>query len=103
MPDHIFSHGRLRNIEPELEKFSMDPRSAPERIGQAYFMNQIADVPTNPGPAATRPRLPAPIGPESLAMPSEQCFRPEERDGINNGGTKPIQPNESESIEVRQA
>ena len=36
-------------------------------------------------------------------MPSEQCFRPQERDGINNGGTKPIQPNESESIEVRQA
>jgi hypothetical protein len=36
-------------------------------------------------------------------MPSEHCFRPEERDGINNGGPKPIQPNEGESIEVRQA
>ena len=103
MPDHIFSDGRLGDIKPELEKFAMDSRGAPERIGQAYFMNQIANVLTNPGTTAIRPRLPPPIGPESLAMPSEQCFRPEERDGINNGGPKPIQPNEGESIEVRQA
>jgi hypothetical protein len=71
MPGHIFDDGGLGDIEPELEKFSMDPRGAPERIGQAYFPNQIADVPTNPGTTAIRPRLPPPIGPESLAMPSE--------------------------------
>ena len=32
-PCHVFGDGGLTNVDAELEKFAMDPGSAPERVG----------------------------------------------------------------------
>jgi hypothetical protein len=31
-PDHVFAHARLADVDPEFPQFTMDLRSAPERI-----------------------------------------------------------------------
>ena len=40
--DHVFGYERLRNLNPEFQKFTVDPRRAPERILTADFANHIA-------------------------------------------------------------
>src|SRR5437660_1635449 len=42
-PRHILGNRDLAHIDAELEQFSMDARSAPERVSQAH----LADQPTN--------------------------------------------------------
>src|SRR5471030_1308961 len=39
---HILGHARLSDIDAELEQFSMDPRRAPQRIGNAHLAEQLA-------------------------------------------------------------
>src|SRR5665213_1416440 len=102
MPGHIFGHGRLADIDPKLKQFPMESRSAPERIGQAHFPNQISNVLRDPRPAATRPREPAPIGPKAAPMPSQHCFRPDDRKRIDGRRAKPVEPQKGEPVEVRE-
>src|SRR5665213_92767 len=102
MPGHIFGHGRLADIDPELKQFPMDSRSAPERIGQAHFPNQISNVLRDPRPAATTPREPTPIGPKAAPMPSQHCFRPDDRKRIDGRRAKPVEPQKGEPVEVRE-
>ena len=42
-PCHVFGDGGLANIDAELEKFAMDPGSAPESIGEAHLADQPAN------------------------------------------------------------
>src|SRR5471032_3419170 len=52
-PDHILGHARLSDIDAELEQLSMDPRRAPQRIGNAHLADQPADLRLNSRPATT--------------------------------------------------
>jgi hypothetical protein len=36
MPDYVLGHGRLRDLNAELEQLAMDARRTPERICQTY-------------------------------------------------------------------
>ena len=36
-PGHVLRNGGLADIDAELEEFSMDAGSAPERIGKAHL------------------------------------------------------------------
>ena len=43
MSCHILGNRRLTHINAEFEDFAMDPRSAPERVGEAHVADQLAD------------------------------------------------------------
>ena len=43
MSCHIFRNRGLTHVDAELEQFTMDPRSAPERVGEAHVADQLAD------------------------------------------------------------
>ena len=43
MPDHVLGDRRLGDLEPELEEFTMDARSAPKRMFAAHPPNQLTD------------------------------------------------------------
>ena len=43
-PGHILGHARLSDIDAELEQLSMDPRRAPQWIGNAHLADQPADL-----------------------------------------------------------
>src|ERR1039457_6911421 len=83
-PGHILSHARLSDIDPELEQFSMDPRRAPQWIGNAHLADQPADLQRHNRPATTASRLPAPMRPETRAMPADNGVRLNDRQGIAN-------------------
>ena len=38
---HIFGNGRLSDLDPELQKFTMDARGAPQPVGQAHLPYQV--------------------------------------------------------------
>jgi hypothetical protein len=41
---HILSNGSLADLDAELEKCTVDPRRAPERVGAAHLPNQITNL-----------------------------------------------------------
>src|SRR5205823_9519952 len=57
---HILADRGLTHIDAEFEEFAVDPRSAPERVGEAHGADQLADFERHFWPAAARPRLPSP-------------------------------------------
>jgi len=44
----------LTHIDAELEEFAMDPGRAPERIGEAYIPDQLADFEWHFWPATAK-------------------------------------------------
>src|ERR1035441_1270603 len=92
-------HARLSDIDPELEQFSMDPRPAPQRIGNAHLADQPADLQWHNRPATTASRLPAPIRPETRAMPADNGVRLNDRQSIANSREQPIETNQYQSVD----
>src|SRR5665647_363922 len=97
-PDHILGHARLADIDTELEQFAMDPRCAPQRIGNAHFADQLADLQRHNRPATTASRLPTPIRPETRSMPADNSVRLNNSQSIANSRKQPIEPNEYQSV-----
>src|ERR1700686_3127413 len=60
-PDHVLGHAGLSDIDAELEKFSMDPRRSPQRIGNAHLADKLAYLQGNCWPATPRLRFPSPV------------------------------------------
>src|SRR6476661_5974585 len=74
-PDHILGHARLSDIDAELEKLAVDARRAPEWICDAHLADQPAYFERYRRPATTASRLPAPVRPETRAMPTNNGVR----------------------------
>src|SRR6266702_1944954 len=75
LANHILGHRRLRHLDAELEKLTMDLRCSPEGIGHTHPPNQLANFVTHLGPArSTAPSFPGPIEAESFAAPGDDRF-----------------------------
>src|SRR3954447_21972350 len=59
-PRHVLGDGGLADIDAELEEFSMDAWSAPERIGKTDLPDQPPNFWRDAWPAGTPTRFPAP-------------------------------------------
>ena len=57
---HVLCNRSLADIDAELEEFSMNARSAPERVCQAHLADQLPNFEGHLGPAGSPSRLPAP-------------------------------------------
>src|ERR1700759_4854644 len=55
---HVLGDAGLSDIDAELEEFSMDPRRAPQRIGNAHLPDKLAYLRCYSWSASTAPRLP---------------------------------------------
>src|SRR5262245_65829944 len=75
--DHVFGDRRLGDLQPELQQFTMDTRSAPQRVFLAHLSNEFAQLAADPRPPRSSTRLPAPIGPNPCPLPAK------DRVGIN--------------------
>ena len=53
-PRHILGHGSLADSDAQLEQLTMDPRSAPERVGKADVADQRPNVHGQLRPATGR-------------------------------------------------
>src|SRR4051812_6787397 len=76
-PRHILGNRSLTDIDAELEKFSMNAGSAPERISEAHLADQPPDFARHLRPATSPSGLPSPESPKTGAVPAEDSFRAE--------------------------
>src|SRR5262245_34598337 len=85
---HILGDRGLTYIDAELEEFAMDPGRAPERIGEAYIPDQLADFEGHFWPAYSRARLPSPEQAKPGPMPADDRLRLDDHQGVQNAGYK---------------
>jgi len=72
---HVFGDRGLRDLDAQLEELAMNPRSAPERIGQAHPAHEGSDLRVERGPSrAVASTLPAPVVFEPLSVPADDRF-----------------------------
>jgi hypothetical protein len=90
LPRHIFADRGLTHIDAEFEEFAMDPRRAPERVGEAHFADQLADFERDLRSAAARARLPSPEQAKPNTAPADHRLRLDDQQGVQNAGCKPI-------------
>jgi hypothetical protein len=70
--DHVLGHAGFSNFDTQLEQFTMDVGSTPERILAAHPPDQIADLTANRRTAGfTPPNSPRPEQAKPLAMPGD--------------------------------
>jgi hypothetical protein len=55
-----FGDRGLTHVDTELEQFSMDPGSAPQRVGEAHGADQLPDFERHLRSAVASSRLPSP-------------------------------------------
>jgi len=93
----------LANVDAEFEKFTMDPGSAPERIGEAHFSDQLANFERDPWSAGPTLRLPSPEQAKTGAMPSDDGLRLHDRQSVHNARRKPIEDGKDQTIEIAES
>jgi len=69
---HVLCHCGLADIDPELEQFTMDTGSAPERVCNAYLANKLTNLSWGSRPTAPGSRFAAPISLKAGTMPTDQ-------------------------------
>jgi hypothetical protein len=93
----------LTNVDAELEEFSMDPGSTPQRIGQAHGADQLANFERHFRSAAATSRLPSPERTKPSTMPTENCLRLHDHQGIHNARRNPIEAGKNQTIEISES
>ena len=85
--DHVLGDRRLGHLEPKLQQFAMNSRSAPQWVLLAHQPDEIAQLPLDSGPSWRSSRFPTPVGSKSGSMP------PQDRGRLNNSGqTEQVRP-----------
>jgi hypothetical protein len=91
-----YGYAGLADIDADLEKLAVDARRAPEWICDAHLADQLSYFERHHRPATTASRLPAPVQPETRAMPANNGVRFHDRQRIANA--KPIEANKNQSV-----
>jgi len=72
--NHVLRHTRLSDFETELQQFTVDAWSAPQRIADAYLPDQRADR-VDLWPTTSRSGLPTSVTTKARAVPAHQGLR----------------------------
>ena len=81
------------NVDAKFEEFAVDPRSAPERVGDAHLANETTNVGRRPRSATARSGFPAPKGSEASTVPADQRLKPYDLHSVQHPGSHAIKPN----------
>ncbi len=74
-PHYILGDAGLAYIDAELEKFTMDSRRSPQRIGDAHLADQLANFQRHRWSTAAASRFPAPIRSKTGTVPTDHGVR----------------------------
>ena len=97
---HIPSNRRLSDLETELEKLTMNAWCAPEMVRAAHLANDRAQLSQDLRSAYMVARSPAPICSKPSAVPTNDRFRPDNRNRAKDGGEPVIKPNKQKAIGI---
>src|ERR1017187_8269196 len=99
LPRHpVFRNRGLGNVDADLEQFTMDLGSAPERILKTHSSDKVAHLFPDPRSATERTRLPSPVSGEAHSVPTHNSFGPDDGYGIKNARKATIEPNEQGAV-----
>ena len=99
MADHILGDRALRRLVPEQAQLGEDLRSAPRRVLLGHPPDELADVSLRRRPSKT-PRLAAPVEPEALAMPPDDCVGLDDQQDRSPILPEPRQPNPEDAVSI---
>ena len=101
--DHVLADTGLADVNAELQKLAVNPRSAPYRILAANSANQIADLPGYGGSARiTASSLPGPEQSEAFPVPGDHRCRLDDDQCGSPIAPEIRQPYPEEAIRSRQ-
>jgi hypothetical protein len=100
---HISSDRRLRDLEAELEQFTMNAWCAPQRVRAAHIANERAQLGRNLRSSRRVSGSPAPIRPKATPVPADDRFRSDDRNRAQDGREPVIEPNEQKTIGIVQS
>ena len=86
--DHVLGDSSFRNLNPQFQQRSMNPRRTPNRIRHAHLTDQIANCGGDFRSARTAFARPFPVQPKSLPMLGDHGFRFDDHEGA-----APVGPN----------
>jgi hypothetical protein len=88
LPRHHVDRNRgLRDIDAQLEQFTVDLGSAPQRVLNTHSSDQIAHLFADPWSATVRTGIPSPIRSEAHSMPTQNSLGPDDGYGVKNAKT----------------
>ena len=90
---------RLTDIDAELVKLAVDAWRSLEWICDAHFPDELACFQLYRRPATMASRLPAPVQPETRAMPANNSVRLHDRQRLANLWKQPIETNKYQAVE----
>ncbi len=74
MLDHVLGYGGFRDLDPELEQFTMDSRHTPQRIGAAHLPDQCTNFEISFRTTSVT-AFPSPVVTKTLTVPADDGFR----------------------------
>ena len=98
VPDHVFGHRRLGDLEPKLEQFTVDARGSPQWVLLAHPPNEFAQFTANSGPPCPTTTFPTPTGPEPGSMPPQDCVRLNDAGQTEQPWPEPSHPYQQRSV-----
>ena len=83
----VFRHGRLGNVEAELQRLPMEPWSAPQRVLAGHPSDEVSDFPRNRRSARlSSSRFPGPEKLEALSVPADDGLGFHDHKGLAPAG-----------------
>ncbi len=100
---HQPGDGALSDVDAELEKFAVDSRSAPQRIGRGHPCDEGADLGGDARPTDGRPGgEPGPVLAEAAALPAQDGVGLYDDHNLPPAGADPGQADPEETIHRAQ-
>jgi hypothetical protein len=102
-PGHILGDAGLADIDAELEKLTMDSRCSPQRIGDAHLADQPANLQRHLWSTAAASRSPAPIQPETGAVPADHGIGSDNGKCLTHLGKQPADTSQYQPVNRRKS
>lgn len=99
MPNHVLGDGRLRNLEPQFDELTVNPRSAPQWVRNAHLSDETLNLllefwSSRASPAA----LPCPMKLKALPRPRNDGLGLHDHQGLLPVRPATREPNPQETI-----
>ena len=92
----------IRDLEPELQQFTMDARGPPQSVLLAHPSDKFAQLTANAGSPRSTARFPPPIGLKASSMPPQDRVRLDDAGQTEQAWPEPRHPDHQDPVTPTQ-
>src|SRR5439155_19129018 len=100
---HVSGHGRLADLEAELQEFAMASRRTPELVRCRHPANEQTDIRRDDRSTQTASAFPCPEQAEAAAVPGEDSLRFDDYNGCTPSVPEFRQPDPQHAVGMRES